>query len=45
MNDVKHLPDHASVKTTEKVYAAFVKNKQSKQTIDLLNKPAQPKLY
>jgi len=40
--DVQHLLRHASVKTTEKAYAAFVKNERFKQTIDLLDKPAQP---
>jgi hypothetical protein len=32
------------VKTTEKAYAAFVKNERFKQTIDLLNQPVVPKL-
>ena len=42
--DVQHLLGHASVKTTEKAYAAFVKNERFKQAIDLLDKPAMPKL-
>ena len=42
--DVQHLLCHASVKTTEKAYAAFVKNERFKQTIDLLDKPVVPKL-
>ena len=37
--DVQHLLGHASVKTTEKAYAAFVKNERVKQAIDLLDKP------
>jgi len=44
ITDVQHLPGHASVKTTEKAYAAFVKNERFKQTIDLLDKPVVPKL-
>jgi len=44
ITDVQHLLGHASVKTTEKAYAAFVKNERFKQTIDLLDKPVQPKL-
>jgi integrase len=44
ITDVQHLLGHASVKTTEKAYAAFVKNERFKQTIDLLDKPLQPKL-
>jgi hypothetical protein len=39
-----HLLGHASVKTTEKAYAAFVKNERFKQTIDLLDNPMLPKL-
>jgi integrase len=35
ITDVQHLLGHASVKTTEKAYAAFVKNERFKQTIDL----------
>jgi hypothetical protein len=38
------LLGHASVKTAEKAYAAFVKNERFKQTIDLLDKPVLPKL-
>ena len=34
----------ASVKTTERAYAAFVKNERFKQTIDLLDTPVVPKL-
>jgi len=39
-----YLLGHVSVKTTEKAYAACVKNERFKQTIDLLDKPVQPKL-
>jgi integrase len=44
ITDVQHLLGHASVKTTEKAYAAFVKNERFKQTIDLLDHPVLPKL-
>jgi len=44
ITDVQHLLGHASVKTTEKAYAAFVKNERFKQTIDLLDKPVMPRL-
>jgi site-specific recombinase XerD len=44
ITDVQHLLGHASVKTTEKAYAAFVKNERFKQTIDLLDQPMQPRL-
>jgi integrase len=44
ITDVQHLLGHASVKTTERAYAAFVKNERFKQTIDLLDKPVLPKL-
>jgi integrase/recombinase XerC len=44
ITDVQHLLDHASVKTTERAYAAFMKNERFRQTIDLLDNPAQPKL-
>jgi len=44
ITDVQHLLGHASVKTTEKAYAAFVKNERFKQTNDLLDKPVVPKL-
>jgi len=44
ITDVQHLLGHASVKTTEKAYAAFVKNERFRQTIDLLDKPKQPVL-
>ncbi len=44
ITDVQHLLGHASVKTTEKAYAAFVKNERFKQTIDLLDQPERPKL-
>ena len=43
ITDVQHLLGHASVKTTEKAYAAFVKNERFKQTIDLLDTPVLPK--
>jgi len=44
ITDVQHLLGHASVKTTEKAYAAFVKNERFKQTIDLLDQPVLPRL-
>ena len=44
ITDVQHLLGHASVKTTERAYAAFVKNKRFKLTIDLLDEPVLPKL-
>jgi len=44
ITDVQHLLGHASVTTTEKAYAAFVKNERFKQTIDLLDKPVVPLL-
>jgi site-specific recombinase XerD len=44
ITDVQHLLGHASVKTTEKPYAAFIKNERFKQTIDLLDKPVLPRL-
>ncbi|MEW8437491.1 MAG: tyrosine-type recombinase/integrase [Candidatus Thiodiazotropha taylori] len=44
ITDVQHLLGHASVKTTERTYAAFVKNERFKQAIGLLDKPAQPRL-
>jgi len=44
ITDVQHLLGHASVKITEKAYAAFVKNERFKQTIDLLDRPALPRL-
>jgi site-specific recombinase XerD len=44
ITDVQHLLGHASVKTTERAYAAFVKNERYKQTIDLLDKPMVPNL-
>jgi integrase len=44
ITDVQHLLGHASVKTTEKAYAAFVKNERFKQTIDLLDEPKHPRL-
>jgi site-specific recombinase XerD len=43
ITDVQHLLGHASVKTTEKAYAAFVKKERFKQTIDLLDQPVMPK--
>jgi site-specific recombinase XerD len=42
--DFQNLLGDASVKTTEKAYAAFVKNERFKQTIDLLDQPVQPRL-
>jgi len=44
ITDVQHLLGHSSVKTTERAYAAFVKNERFKQTIDLLDEPKQPVL-
>ncbi|MDX2506818.1 MAG: tyrosine-type recombinase/integrase [Gammaproteobacteria bacterium] len=44
ITDVQHLLGHASVKTTEKSYAAFVNNERFKQTVNLLDEPAKPKL-
>jgi integrase len=44
ITDVQHLLGHASVKTTERAYAAFVKNERFKQTIDLLDAPSVPAL-
>ena len=44
IGDVQHLLGHASVKTTEKAYAAFVKNERFKQTVELLDKPMKPRL-
>ena len=44
VTDVQHVPALASVKTTEKAYAAFVKNERFKRTMDLLDKPVVPKL-
>ena len=44
ITDVQHLLGHASVKTTEKAYAAFVKNERFKQTIDLLDQPVVARL-
>ena len=44
ITDVQHLLGHASGKTTEKAYAAFVKNERFKRTFDLLDKPVLPKL-
>ena len=42
--DVHHLLGHASVKTTEKAYAAFVRNERFKQPIDLLDQPVMPNI-
>jgi len=44
ITDIQHLLGHASVKTTEKAYAAFVKNERFKQTIDSLDQLVLPKL-
>lgn len=44
ITDVQHLLGHSSVKTTEKAYAAFVRNERFKQTIDLLDEPTKPDL-
>jgi integrase len=42
ITDVQHLLGHASVKTTERTYAAFIRNERYKQTIELLDQPNQP---
>lgn len=44
ITDIQHLLGHASVKTTEQTYAAFVRNDRFKKTIELLNQPRQPNL-
>jgi integrase len=44
ITDVQHLLGHSSVKTTEKTYAAFVRNERFKQTIDLLDEDTRPEL-
>ncbi len=44
ITDVQHMLGHTSVKTTERVYAAFVKNERFKQKIDLLDEPKHPVL-
>jgi len=44
ITDVQHMLGHTSVKTTERAYAAFVKNERFKQAIDLLDEPVVPKL-
>jgi site-specific recombinase XerD len=44
ITDAQHLLGHASVKTTERTYAAFVRNERFKQTIELLDPPNQPPL-
>jgi len=44
ITDVHHLLGHSSVKTTERAYAAFVKNERFRQTIDLLDQQVVPKL-
>jgi integrase len=44
ITDVQHMLGHSSVKTTERAYAAFVKNERFKQTIDLLDEHVMPKL-
>ena len=41
---VQHLLGHASVKTTERAYAAFVRNERLMKTIELLDQPNQPAL-
>ena len=37
ITDVQHLLGHASVTTTEKAYAAFVRNERFMKTIELLD--------
>ena len=44
ITDVQHLLGHSSVKTTERAYAAFVRNERFKQTIDLLDETEKPRL-
>lgn len=44
ITDVQHLLGHASVTTTEKAYAAFVRNERFLKTIELLDRPNQPTL-
>ena len=44
ITDVQHLLGHASVKTTERAYAAFVRNERFMKTIELLDQPNQPTL-
>ena len=44
ITDVQHLLGHASVKTTERAYAAFVRNERFMKTIELLDQPNQPML-
>jgi integrase len=44
ITDVQHLLGHSSVKTTERSYAAFVRNERFKQTIDLLDEQNKPEL-
>ena len=44
ITDVQHLLGHSSVKTTERAYAAFVKNERFRQTIDLLDQQVVPNL-
>jgi integrase len=42
ITDVQHLLGHASVTTTEKAYAAFIRNERFMKTIELLDWPNQP---
>jgi integrase len=44
ITDVEHPLGHSSVKTTERAYAAFVRNERFKQTIDLLDEDTRPEL-
>jgi site-specific recombinase XerD len=44
ITNVQDLSAHASMKTTKRGYAAFVKNRTAQATIDLLDTPTQPKL-
>ena len=37
ITDVQHLLGHARIKTTERAYAAFVKNDRFKKTVELLD--------
>ena len=44
ITNVQHLLGHASVKMTERAYAAFIGNERCKQTIDLLGEGTQTEL-
>jgi site-specific recombinase XerD len=42
--DVQHLLGHPSVETTEKAYAAFVRDERFQRKIDLLDEPKKAEL-